>query len=170
MASFKGFFLVAKPVLVDNNFRHTVILVMNHSKEGALGFIVNRPLADAELPVPIFAGGPCESPGLIMLHGHPEWTEPAGGEDETSQRQIVPGVYVGDDSCVRRAGKPIPGKAYRYRIFQGFSGWGPGQLEREIAAGAWAVTAATAELLFDVPPDELWMRLRPRSIPEPSLN
>jgi putative transcriptional regulator len=170
MTSLTGSFLVARPVLVDSNFRQTVVLIMSHNEEGAFGFVVNRPLADASLPLQVFVGGPCESPGLIMLHGHAEWAEPAEGGNEASDRQVAPGVYVGDASCLSRAGTPIPGQVHRYRIFQGYSGWGPGQLEREVAAGAWTVTPATAELLFDVPPDELWIRLRPRSIPEPSLN
>ena len=55
-------------------------------------------------------------------------------------------------------------------MFRGYSGWGPGQLEQEIAADAWAVVPASAELVFDVPPEEFWSQLRPRGLPEPSVN
>ena len=55
-------------------------------------------------------------------------------------------------------------------MFSGYAGWGPGQLEGELAAGAWAIVPATGELLFDVPAEDLWYRLVPPTIPEPSVN
>ena len=58
----------------------------------------------------------------------------------------------------------------RYRMFAGYAGWGPGQLEGELAAGAWAIVPANAEVLFDSPLDEMWTQLLPPAIPEPSLN
>ena len=169
MATLTGSFLVARPVLVDGNFRQAVVLLLSHGEEGAYGFVVNRPLSSSELPLPVFRGGPCESPGLIMLHGHAEWAEPNIGEADAPNREVLPGVYIGDATSLNQATTPT-GQKHRYRIFQGYAGWGPGQLEQEIAAGAWTVTTASAQLLFDVPPEELWNRLRPRTIPEPSLN
>jgi putative transcriptional regulator len=55
-------------------------------------------------------------------------------------------------------------------MFSGYAGWGPGQLEGELAAGAWAIVPASGELLFDVPAEQLWFRLAPPTIPEPSVN
>jgi len=144
--------------------------MLSNGEEGAYGFVVNRPLSTPDLPLPVFSGGPCESPGLIMLHGHAEWAESDIEEGNANNREVLPGVYIGDATCLSRATTPTAGQKHRYRIFQGYAGWGPGQLEQEIAAGAWMVPAASAQLLFDVPPEELWNRLRPRTIPEPSLN
>ncbi len=58
----------------------------------------------------------------------------------------------------------------RFKMFSGYSGWGPQQLEGELAEKAWAVVRATSEHLFDTPVEDLWTRVLPPSIPEPSLN
>jgi putative transcriptional regulator len=172
MPSLTGSFLVARQVLTDPNFRQTVVLILEHSDEGAYGVVVNRPVTEEGLPVPVFRGGPCPSPGLVLLHGHREWADrPGEGEGlQAEVREVVAGVYVGDAPCLERVCTPEPGKTYRFRIFQGYAGWGAGQLEQELAAGAWAVVPATAPLLFDVPPEDLWADLCPRRIPEPSVN
>lgn len=171
MASLSGSFLVARPVLADPNFRQSVVLILGHAESGAYGVVVNRPVSGADLPLALFHGGPCASPGPIMLHGHSDWVEEPPAEGPSAgTREVAPGVYVGDAACLKRAAEPPEGETYRYRVFQGYAGWGPGQLEGEIAAGAWAVVPANGELLFDVPPDELWVVLRPRGIPEPSVN
>ena len=82
MPSLTGSFLVARQVLTDPNFRQTVVLILEHGDEGAYGVVVNRPVAEEGLPVPVFRGGPCPSPGLVLLHGHREWADrPADGED-----------------------------------------------------------------------------------------
>lgn len=172
MSSLAGSFLIARPVLTDPNFRQSVVLLLAHDKGGAYGVVVNRPVAVPGLPFSVFQGGPCPSPGLVMLHGEPEWVDEAGekAEGPAAVGEIVTGIFVGDASCLTKAGNAEPGQNYRYRIFQGYAGWGPGQLEAEIAADGWAVVPANGQLLFDVPPEELWARLRPRGIPEPSAN
>jgi putative transcriptional regulator len=170
MTPLVGTFLVARPVLRDPNFRQSVVLILEHGDGGALGVIVNRPAPAKELPMPVFMGGPCQSPGLIMLHGHAEWTEPGDDEDGAGAREVVPGVYVGDAAVLARASDLPSDAAHRYRVFWGYSGWGPGQLEQELASGAWAVLPASAELMFDTPVDSLWSTLRPPAIPEPSVN
>src|SRR5262249_14903750 len=145
-------------------FAKTVILLLAHGDEGAYGVVVNRPIPVDGVPFPVFIGGPCPSPGLILLHGHPDWAEqeggPSEGEEEESQGEILPGVFVGDAACLKRASEPALGEARRVRVFRGYSGWGPGQLEGELARNAWAVMPATAELLFEVPAEALWEQLR----------
>jgi putative transcriptional regulator len=171
MTALTGSFLVARPVLRDPNFRQSVVFILEHGEGGALGVIVNRPVPAKELPMPVFMGGPCQSPGLIMLHGHAEWNEPADqDEDADGAREVVPGVFVGNATVLAHASELPKSKRDRYRVFWGYSGWGPGQLEQEIASGAWAVLPASAELMFDTPIDSLWTTLRPPAIPEPSLN
>jgi putative transcriptional regulator len=152
--------------LGDSSFRQTVVLLLQHTGEGALGLVVNRPVPAKELPFPVYAGGPCTSEGLLMLHGHREWID----EDEVKERQIAPGIFLGDASCLTRVKDAPESESLRYRLFSGYSGWGPDQLEGERASGAWAVVPATAEILFSTPADELWERLVPPSIPQPSVN
>jgi putative transcriptional regulator len=167
MPSHAGKFLVARPVLQDANFRQTVVLLLQHGSEGAFGLVVNRPIQIDGLPFPVFAGGPCTSEGLLMLHGQADWSEDSSS---TPPKEVAPGVFLGDSSCLSRIDAEETESKLRYRMFSGYAGWGPGQLESELAAGAWAIAPATAQLLFDVPVAELWYRLVPSSIPEPSRN
>jgi putative transcriptional regulator len=167
MSHLSGSFLLAKPVIQDAHFKQSVVLLVQHGPEGAFGLILNRPAEVEGLPFPVYAGGPCQAPGLLMLHGHPDWVKP---EVESPQSQILPGVFLGDSSCVSRVSEAGEGEALRYRIFVGYAGWGPGQLEGELARGAWAVVPATAAALFDADPETLWQDLMPPMIPEPSVN
>jgi putative transcriptional regulator len=167
MPSLAGSFLVARPVLKDPSFAQTVVLLLQHGGEGAFGLVVNRPGRVEGLPFPVFAGGPCEAQGLLMLHGHADWVQ---ADADAGPGQVVPGVFVGDATCLKRVSDPPPGQTLRFRLFVGYAGWGPDQLERELAAGAWSVASATAELLFDTPAVDLWDRLTPPTIPQPSLN
>jgi putative transcriptional regulator len=170
MAFFGGSFLIAKPTLRDPNFYQTVVLLVQHDAEGAFGLVVNRPLPapkDQELPFPLFAGGPCEAEGLFMVHGHEEWI---GEESEEPANAIAPGIFLGDASLAAKLKSLSKSALKRVRLFHGYAGWGPGQLERELAEGAWSVITADAKTLFKTRPNDLWSHLRPPSIPQPSLN
>jgi putative transcriptional regulator len=167
MSSLAGSFLVARPTLLDPNFRRTVVLMLSHDEGGALGVVVNRPAKVEGAPFPVFAGGPCPSQGLIMLHGHAEWLDDPSAEEE---KQVCPGVFLGDNGSAERVAGEDREPSSRYRMIVGYAGWSPGQLEGELEAGAWVVTAASGELVFDTPPEELWERLAPPRLPEPSLN
>jgi putative transcriptional regulator len=169
--SYAGYFLIAKPILQDPNFRRSVIFLLAHNAEGAFGLIVNRPAEAEGLPWPVFLGGPCPSPGLIMLHGHAEWIEvSADGAETDKEHQLAPGIYSGDAACLDRATQMDDTEQLRFRVFSGYAGWGSGQLEGELAAGAWWLAKANGSLLFDTPVEELWDRLAPPRIPEPSVN
>jgi putative transcriptional regulator len=166
MASLAGSFLVARASLKDSFFRRAVILLLQHGPDGAFGLVLNRPEKNKELPFSIHIGGPCKFQGLIMLHGQPEWVD----EDERGAAEICPGVYLGDAESLKRVTDPEPGTGWRFRVFTGYSGWGPGQLERELAEGSWAIVEASAAQVFDVPNEEIWIRAAPSTIPEPSRN
>jgi len=169
--SYAGYFLVAKPILQDPNFKHTVVFLLAHNAEGAFGLVVNRPAETEGLPWPVFVGGPCPSPGLIMLHGHPEWAEPSADAPESDkEHEVAPGIYSGDAACLDRATQTEDDSVPRFRVFSGYAGWGGGQLEGELAAGGWFIAPATGALLFDTPIEELWDRLTPPRIPQPSIN
>ena len=167
MPSLTGSFLVARPVLEDPSFNQSVVLLLQHSPEGALGLVVNRPAKVGGVPFPVFSGGPCEAEGLLMLHGHADWACSSADEQAPA---VAPGIYLGNASCLGKVNEAPVGQDLRYRLFLGYAGWGAGQLEGELAAGAWGVTAATGELLFDTPVEDLWDRLSPPSIPQPSVN
>ena len=171
--SLAGSFLVARPVLQDPNFARSVVLLLAHSTDGAFGLVVNRPVPEPieGLPFPVFLGGPCPAPGLLLLHGHPEWRgEAADLPDQAPAEEVAPGVFVGDAACLERARDAGPGRNLRLRVFNGYAGWAGDQLEGEIAVGAWAVVPASAELLFGTPAEDLWDRLVPPPIPQPSVN
>ena len=167
MKSLAGHFLVARPVLRDPNFHRSVVLLLQHGSVGAFGLVVNRKAKVTGLPFPVFVGGPCKSEGLMILHGHLEWVERA---EELKTRQVAPGIFIGDAGSLKRISEPPPDAVLRYRLFTGNAGWGPGQLEAELATGAWSVTAASGEFLFDTPVGEIWKGLLPPQIPEPSVN
>lgn len=166
MSSFAGSLLIARTSLKDGFFGQTVILLLQHSEEGAFGVVLNRPTPMKDLPFPLFIGGPCKFQGLIMIHGHPDWMS----EDE--RQEVCPGVFLGDAECVSRISdaEDEDRDRYQFRVFSGYSGWGPDQLEREMAEGSWAVVRSNGEAIFETPVEELWARLVPPAIPQPSVN
>jgi putative transcriptional regulator len=155
MKSYAGHFLVASPHLRDPNFAQTVVLMLQHEEQGALGVIVNRP-GDKTVddvwkmigsdPIgsdePVYIGGPVPGP-LIALHNH----------RPLSEKEVLPGLYMAMqkdaiDALVRREGA-------KFRLFSGHSGWGGGQLENEMRVGGWLTTPAKAkDVLAD--PELLW--------------
>jgi putative transcriptional regulator len=182
MDSLRGKLLLAGPTLKDPNFDRSVVLITEHTEEGAMGLVLNRPaevivedvvpdlawVADGEEPV--FVGGPVAPTGVIVLA---EWLDPAQAvvlvEDDLG---FVPGDAEDTDSvaaAIRRA-----------RVYAGHSGWGPGQLEEELAEEAWIVEAPLREELFSAEPEGLWaavLRRMGREFallstmpPDPSLN
>jgi putative transcriptional regulator len=166
MSALAGAFLVARPALRDGFFSRTVVLLLQHGEEGAFGLVLTRPADASELPFPVFIGGPCQLQGLLMLHGETDWVDDA----EEAPGEVLAGVYLGDAASFDRLAEMPAGVDWKFRVFAGYSGWGPKQLEAEMSQGAWIVLPASAEHLFETPADELWDRLAPSTIPEPSLN
>jgi putative transcriptional regulator len=164
MATLAGQFLVARPVLLDPNFRQSVVLLLEHGAEGAFGLVINRPRDVQGMSFTVFSGGPCQAQGLLMLHGHSDWAA------DHPTKVVAPGVFIGDAQCLKKINDVGDDDGFRFRVFTGYAGWGPGQLERELAAGAWVTVEASGELLFDIPYDEIWARLSPPRIPQFSLN
>jgi len=166
MSSLAGKILVARPTLKDGFFARSVILLLQHGPDGAFGLALNRAEKPKDLPFPVHIGGPCKFQGLILIHGQDDWVD----EEERDAAQICPGVFLGDAECFQRIAHPEPGSSWRVRVFAGYSGWGPEQLEHEMAEGSWIVQPAAAAEVFEVPNEELWVRMAPSTIPEPSLN
>lgn len=155
MDSLAGRLLISSPSLVDPNFRRTVVLMTHHDEEGAVGLVLSRPsklrIADAlpdadELPYSdevVFVGGPVQPEAVVVLIDleapHEEITSIVGNV------AYLPPDLTGDDLAIRRA-----------RVFAGYSGWGPGQLEDELEEPAWIVADAEPDDVFATDPDELW--------------
>jgi len=157
MDSLRGRLLIASPTLVDPNFLRTVILIAEHSDEGAMGVVLNRPspteVSDAvpELEALvgedslIHIGGPVQPEALIVLA-------------EFRDRSAAAAIIVADVGFVSAdVETDVLVEATRHaRVFAGYAGWGPGQLEAELDEDAWIVEPPVPGELFPDDPDALW--------------
>jgi putative transcriptional regulator len=163
--SFKGKLLVAAPGLHEPTFRRTVISLLEHNDDGALGVVINRPgdaslmdvvppVADlASQPAVLFAGGPVEPQAAIALGIVASGAEPTHSQGGPGWRPVVHPIVTVDldaDPSV------LEGSLRELRVFAGYAGWGSGQLEREIAEGAWYVVESLPQDPFDTWPGRLW--------------
>ena len=180
MQSLKGHLLIAGPALVDPNFRRTVVLVGEHSEEGALGVILNRPRrrpSARRCPSSrcwrtessrFTVGGPVQPSAIVVLA---DFVEPdRAGSLVLDSVGFLPSEVDPEEL----------GELRRARIFAGYAGWGPGQLDGELEEGSWIVEPALVDDVFTVEPDELWSAVLLRKggpfgvlalmPPDPSLN
>lgn len=158
MESTAGRLLVASPLLGDPNFERSVILMLEHDEDSALGLVLNEPTQTeveemlpqwapmASRPGVFFLGGPVSYESVICLG------EALGGDDESFHRVIgnVGTVDLNQDP------DDYPVELQEIRVFAGYSGWGRGQLESELAMDAWFVVDADPHDPFMANPDELW--------------
>lgn len=144
-----GTLLVASPHLLDPNFFRTVVLILEHTGEGAVGVIINQPSTSGlgdELPEwePLLA-----APGVVFVGG-PVQPDAAVGLADGVEGSSVAGVGIVDLSAP-------PGELLApVRIYAGYAGWGPGQLEFELVEGGWIVAEAQAADVFAAEPEALW--------------
>jgi len=152
-------FLIAVPQLLDPNFFHAVVLLIEHSAEGAMGLTINHPTdqpldtlyKQLERPWPggetprIMRGGPVQPEHAWILHG-PECTT-------GSRNRVTDEVYLNTslDALDELARSGLP-----YRFLIGYAGWGPGQLDREIQEGTWILSSVESTLVFQTPPEGVW--------------
>jgi len=158
----QGTFLAAGPDMLDPNFMHAVVLICQHSNEGAYGLIVNRPTGQtsetvlAEHPllreqsVPIFQGGPVGLDTLQIVHRVAEHV-PGGVE-------LIDNIWIGGNlTDVASYVEEAPAEAARnVRLFLGYAGWSPGQLELELALGSWLPAPSHADCIFSADTDSVW--------------
>ncbi|QUJ78031.1 YqgE/AlgH family protein [Sulfitobacter albidus] len=158
-----GQLLIAMPQMSDPRFSRSVSLICSHEPAGAMGLILNKPVGDMRLSEvfdrleiaagprgadPVYIGGPVETERGFVLH-------PAGDG-------AVPGSTPVGDSYALTATQDIleniaRGAApLRFRFALGYAGWGPGQLESEIAQNAWLTAPVSTALVFDTPTEALW--------------
>jgi putative transcriptional regulator len=156
MDTLEGKLLIASPSLLDPNFRRTVVLVTEHSEEGAAGLVINRPSESAvsEL-VPqleplvdygdqIWVGGPVQPNAVLVL-----------GEFLDLEEAAVPLFGSLGFPSLDDPDEVIP-VTTRRRVFAGYAGWGAGQLEDELARDDWIVEPAQADDPFTDAPEDLW--------------
>jgi putative transcriptional regulator len=166
--SVRGRLLVATPPLLDPNFVRSVVLMLEHTEEGALGVVLNRPTttplsevlpAWGDLAAPpgvVLVGGPVQPDGMIGLAAvHP-------GDDHPGVRELWPGLGTVDLDAPPEIVKPGIGAL---RCFVGYAGWGPGQLEGEIAIGSWFVLDHLASDIWTPEPETLWRAVLRRQPP-----
>ena len=159
--SLAGKLLVSPPNLFDPNFNRTVVLMLVHNPDGALGVILNRPsrtrVADlvplwapaAAHPAVVHGGGPVEPQAAIAL---------ARGDTRITPDGWSP-VYDDIGTVDLHRDPDDVGGIQQIRVFVGYSGWGAGQLEDELARGGWIVVAADRNDAFDPDPSTLWERV-----------
>jgi len=166
MSSLRGHLLISAGGLFDPNFRHTVVLIGEHNADGALGVILNRaldmtvadvfPALGELLPrgAHLFRGGPVQPSSAVLLaeFTHPEVADVLAFGAVGFLSGEVPGDIARE---IRRA-----------RVYAGYSGWGPGQLEAEMEQNSWIVEPAREDDVFTDAPDLLWSRVLQRKGPE----
>ena len=156
--SLRGKLLIAGPTLLDPNFARAVVLIAEHTEEGAMGLVLNRPaetLIDEAVPdldwmatddARVWVGGPVAETAVIVLA---EWDRPE-----------LAGALVDDDLGFVGADADQPaqldGAIRRARVFAGHAGWGPGQLEGELEEEAWIVEPPLREEIFSEDAPGLW--------------
>ncbi len=156
-------FLIAMPSLFDPIFYHTVTFLCQHTKEGALGIVINRsaemnlgeifkqmniPSSSEEISqTPVYAGGPVQQDRGFVVHtsgGDWDMTLPVSeGISLTTSRDVIEAIAAGEGP-------------EKYLIALGYAGWGEGQLEKEMLNNSWLNTPFTRQILFETPLNERW--------------
>ncbi len=156
MNSLKGHLLIATPELIVPVFTRTVILMIDHNADGAMGVILNRPTdattsdlpsevlgADFDWQKPLHLGGPVSGP-LMILHANAELAD----------REVLPGVYLTLEA--EKARDLLISRAEPSLIVVNYSGWSAGQLESEFDRDSWLTLPANADHVFGTSDDDLW--------------
>jgi putative transcriptional regulator len=159
----EGKILVADKKLKDPNFVQAVVLIVKYTDEGAVGLVVNRP---GEVPVSellagvkdarnrkdvAFDGGPVEPMSVLALLR--TRNGPRGAQRVSGDIWAILDQNLLEDALVEHKSSD------ELRFYVGYAGWGPGQLEAEMEAGAWRVVRGGADTVFDSKPDSLWDRI-----------
>ncbi len=157
----KGKLLLDGGDLTGSFFHRTVLLICEHNAEGAFGLVLNRSsgskvgeLIVADLPetlklAPLFLGGPVQPTALSFLHA----------DNFIPDANVFPNLNIGhslDD--LLEVGESFS-QSKKVKMFAGYAGWSPGQLENEMKRKSWLTFPASLELVFETPPDQLWPKI-----------
>ena len=152
--------LVAVPQLVDPNFFRSVVLLVEHTEEGSMGIVVNRPIeleigefcASQDMTFhgdptqAIYQGGPVQTDRAFILHESGQ----EGPETETVMDDVRLSYSLESLSLL------VKEPPNNLRVFLGYAGWGEGQLAEEVTSGAWLVGNGSSDLIFNAEPDSIW--------------
>ena len=163
----KGKFLVASKQLRDPQFFETVVLLLEYDSKGAMGLVINRPTTvklSKVLPEieglqkrsdTIYLGGPVAKNQLMLLI---RTSSPPEGS-----RLVFKDIYLSSSQTVIEKMIDKPDTPERFRVYAGYAGWAPGQLDHEVSRGGWHILQADEESVFDKTPSEIWPELIRRS-------
>ena len=182
MESLRGQLLIASPKIVDGNFRRTVVFMAEHSEEGAMGLVLNRPAETtvseavpdldwiAEPEARVHVGGPVAPTSVIVLAEF----------DEPGRAALLIDTDLGFVPAEAPERGALVASLRRRRVFAGHAGWGPAQLEAELEEDSWIVEPMRREDVFSDEPEDLWaavLRRKGRQYallstmpPDPSVN
>ncbi len=162
-----GHFLIAMPAMQDPNFTKTVTYICEHSDQGALGIVINRPLGmdlgaifdqlsldstDAALArQPVLLGGPVHQERGFVLHE----PDQAGDQEFDATVAVTDAIRVTTSQDILAAMARGQGPR-RSLVALGYAGWGAGQLEHELVQNAWLSVPASPRIIFDTPFDQRW--------------
>lgn len=157
----KGKILISEPFLNDPNFKRTIILLTEHSEEGSVGFVLNKPteynISQVIEDFPdfnsiVYYGGPVQLNTLQFLY--------RGENIIDNSIEITPGLYWGGSFDILKT--LIESHAVSpsdFRFFLGYSGWNEGQIDEEIGINSWIVTKTSIDNIFSDEPDKLWREI-----------
>ena len=163
----KGKFLVASKQLRDPHFFETVVLLLEYDSKGAMGLVINRPttvklskvLPDIEglqkRSDTIYLGGPVAKNQLMLLI---RTSSPPEGS-----RLVFKDIYLSSSQEIIEKMVDNPDTPERFRVYAGYAGWAPGQLDHEVSRGGWHILQADEESVFDKTPSQIWPELIRRS-------
>ena len=157
----KGQLLLDSGQLRGSFFQRTVVLICQHDAEGAFGLVLNRTTGNkvgemivADLPevlkgFPLYLGGPVQPSALSFLHS----------DAFIPEANVMPNLSLGHslDDLVELGDSFSPER--KVKMFAGYAGWSPGQLEDEMKRKAWLTYPASLELVFDTEPEEMWQTI-----------
>lgn len=159
-----GRMLIAMPGMGDSRFEHGVVFICDHSSDGAMGLIVNKTNRDLDMPsllsqldidasadlssALVHLGGPVEAGRGFVLHS-PDYASPVATLRVRDDLRMTATLDILEDIAAGRGPQ-------QWQMMLGYSGWGPGQLEAELAQNAWLVCDASPRLIFDLPNAEKW--------------
>jgi putative transcriptional regulator len=161
MTSLAPALLLSMPQLVDPNFHKSVVLLCEHAPEGAFGLVVNRP-SDISAAEAVRLEPPLDNPNdLPLLIGGPVepqrgWILTARPPEQEEYRSLGAGLYLSASPLLLRrmlTARPHP---KRTLVLAGYAGWGPGQLDKELAESSWLIMPVELDLIFEIPSAASW--------------
>jgi putative transcriptional regulator len=154
-----GVFLYSIPEMRDPNFAESVVVLLRKKADGAAGLIINRPtdillsealpdIAGEDLQLPLYLGGPVAPDAVLALV--------RGERPSEGASRVLDGVFSISSLDDIEAALGRPDAESQLRVYAGYAGWGPGQLEGELRLGHWVVAPGKAESIFARDPSEVW--------------